>query len=109
MLIASSAFAQTRATNNYTNYNASAFCLQGKMANGQRVFYGAVAADTRILPLGTLIEVDNLGIFKVSDTGSAIHGNRLDIWVRKCSDAVKFGIKHVRVRIISKLGGTKHE
>jgi 3D (Asp-Asp-Asp) domain-containing protein len=77
---------------------ATAYSLRGKMANGEYVHAGAVAADPRVLPMGTKILIDGLGIFTVKDTGGAIKGLRLDIWMGR--GAMKFGRKKVKVKIL---------
>lgn len=85
-----------------SSYNATAYCLKGRTANGGSVRRGIVAADTRILPLGTQIQLDAgsySGTYTVADTGGAVKGRRLDIWVPSCSEAVRFGRKKVSVSV----------
>lgn len=86
----------------YKSYVATAYCLQGKMANGQRVHSGAVAVDPRVIPLGSQIDILGLGTFTAKDTGGDIKGNRLDLWVPSCSQALKFGRKTVKVKVLQK-------
>lgn len=81
-------------------FNATAYCLQGKMANGQRVHHGAIAADPRILPLGTKVHIEGMGAYVVKDTGGAIKGNRIDIWMPSSSQARSFGRKHVQLTVL---------
>lgn len=95
----------TASTSEYSNYTATAYCLQGKTADGSKVRKGIVAADPRVLPLGATIDIKDKGVFKVADTGGAIKGTRLDIWMGSCSDARQFGRQTVQVKIIS----TKHK
>lgn len=88
---------------NTKSFVATAYSLSAnRMANGQRVHYGAVAADPRVLPLGTVIYIEGMGQFVVKDTGGAIKGNRLDIWMPSTKNAFKFGRRTVKVRVISK-------
>lgn len=79
---------------------ATAYSLRGKMANGQSVHAGAIAADPRVLPLGTVVYIDGMGTFIVKDTGGAIKGNRIDIWMSK--GAMQFGRRTVKLKVISK-------
>lgn len=81
-------------------FTATAYSLRGKMANGQKVHRGAIAADPRVLPLGTVVYIEGMGTFTVKDTGGAIKGNKVDIWMS--SNAMKFGKRTIRLRIISK-------
>lgn len=88
-------------TTNALTFVATAYSLRGKMANGQQVHAGAIAADPRILPIGTIVRVDGMGTFVVKDTGGAIKGRRLDIWMKSRKDALHFGRRNVTLRIIS--------
>ncbi len=88
-------------------FRATAYCLKGKTAMGGAVRRGIVAADPRILPLGSRIQIDAgsySGTYTVADTGGAVRGRVLDIWVSSCSEAVRFGRKSITV---SRLGKNK--
>lgn len=76
-----------------TGYNGAEFGSAGYMANGQRVYWGAVAVDPTVIPLGTRMYIQGFGdkVFVASDTGSAIKGNRIDIWFPTVQDALNFG------------------
>ncbi len=81
---------------------ATAYCLQGRTASGSNVRRGIVAADPRVLPLGTRIKMtagSYTGSYVVADTGGGIKGRRLDVWVGSCSEAKRFGRKSVSVNI----------
>jgi len=86
----------------YKNYVATAYCLQGRMANGQKVHSGAVAVDPRLIPLGSQIDILGLGTWTAKDTGGDIKGNRLDLWFPSCSQALKFGRRTVKVKVLQK-------
>jgi 3D (Asp-Asp-Asp) domain-containing protein len=82
------------------SFSATAYCLQGRTASGSGVRRGIVAADPRILPLGTRINLgagSYSGSYIVADTGGAIRGRKLDIWVANCSEARRFGRRTVTV------------
>lgn len=81
-------------------FSATAYCLKGRTALGHSVRRGIVAADPRILKLGSRIGLsagNYSGTYLVSDTGGAIKGRKLDIWVPSCSEAVRFGRRSVGV------------
>lgn len=81
-------------------FSATAYCLSGKTAMGHGVRRGIIAADPRVLKLGSKITIDAgpwSGTYLVSDTGGAIKGKKLDIWVPNCSEARKFGRRSVQV------------
>lgn len=76
--------------------NSTAYCLQGTMANGQKVRAGSVAMNG--VPLGTKITV------RSSPTGRKHwvvrdrigHGTQLDFWVPTCGQAIRWGRRNVR-------------
>ena len=86
-------------------FKATAYCLKGKTAMGGAVRRGIVAADPRVLPLGSRIQLNAgsySGTYTVADTGGAVRGRILDIWVSTCSEAVRFGRKSVMVSKLRK-------
>jgi 3D (Asp-Asp-Asp) domain-containing protein len=88
-------------------FKATAYCLQGRTATGGGVRRGIVAADPRVLPLGTQIQMtagSYSGTYTVADTGGAVRGRILDVWVPSCSEAMRFGRKTVMVSVLSKKG-----
>lgn len=85
----------------YRTFNASAYCLKGKTATGVPVRNGLVASDRRVLPMGTKIYIHGLGLYTVADTGGAIKGNRIDIYMVSCSEAKRFGRKTVNLKVIT--------
>ena len=81
-------------------FSATAYCLSGRTAMGHGVRRGLIAADPRVLKLGSRVYINAgqwSGSYLVSDTGGAIKGKRIDIWVPGCSEARKFGRRTVQV------------
>jgi 3D (Asp-Asp-Asp) domain-containing protein len=86
-------------------FTATAYCLRGRTATGGSVRRGIVAADPRVLPLGTRINLNAgaySGTYVVADTGGAVKGRKLDIWVPSCAEAKRFGRRSVRVSVLGK-------
>jgi len=69
-------------------------------ATGKEIKEGMIAVDTRVIPLGTKIEIKDMGIFKAEDTGGKIKGNRIDIYFELKKEAKEFGRKGVWIKII---------
>ena len=81
-------------------FSASAYCFTGRMANGQGVRRGMIAADPRVLRMGSKVYINAgqwSGVYTVGDTGGAIKGKRIDIWVPGCSEARRFGRRSVQI------------
>ena len=81
-------------------FSATAYCFSGRTAMGHGVRRGLIAADPRVLKLGSRVYINAgqwSGTYLVSDTGGAIKGKRIDIWVPGCSEARKFGRRTVQV------------
>jgi len=86
-------------------FKATAYCLRGKTASGRYVRRGIVAADPRVLRLGTRIHMSAgkySGNYVVGDTGGKIRGRILDIWVPSCKEARSWGRRTVKVKVLSK-------
>ena len=87
------------------SFKATAYCLKGRTASGGSVRRGIVAADPRVLPLGTRINISAgaySGTYTVADTGGAVRGRILDIWVPSCAEANKFGRRVIKVSVVGK-------
>lgn len=83
----------------------TAYCDVGETASGAHTRRGIVAADPKVLPLGSRIRVQGLGkafdgTYDVEDTGREVKGRELDIFMRDCRQAKVFGRKPARVKIL---------
>ena len=82
------------------SFSATAYCLAGKTALGHKVRRGIIAADPRVLRLGSTVTIASggyAGKYLVSDTGGRIKGKKIDIWMPNCSEARKFGRRNVQI------------
>lgn len=87
---------------------ASAYCLcalcvgpnvrHGLTASGTRPVAGWTVACPRSLPFGTVVRIDGLGARQCHDRGSAIRGERLDVFMESHSEARQFGRRWLAVR-----------
>ena len=70
--------------------------------NGQKLRDGMVAADLKLYPIGTKIFIPKLNkVFTVTDTGSAIRNQRLDIWMNSKQKALNWGVQTLDVYILN--------
>ena len=82
------------------SFVATAYCLRGRTAMGHGVRQGLIAADPRVLGLGSRVNLNAGGYsgnYLVSDTGGKIKGRRIDIWMASCSEARRFGRRNVTI------------
>ena len=106
--------AQTDLTLTYVgSFSCTAYCSEeyahicgeghGITSSGAKVQPGVtVAADTSILPYGTVVYIEDVGLRVVPETGSAVVGNKLDVAVNTHTDALGwYGLGSHRVWIIS--------
>ncbi|VEF48093.1 cell wall protein [Bacillus freudenreichii] len=64
---------------------------------GQKV----IAVDPSVIPLGSKVHVEGYGTAIAGDTGGAIKGNKIDIFVPSKSEAVSFGVKTVKIKVLN--------
>ncbi|MGH9901793.1 MAG: 3D domain-containing protein [Pyrinomonadaceae bacterium] len=86
------------------SFIATAYCLRGRTASGRYVAKGVIAADRRILPLGTRVRIQAgrySGEYLVADTGGAIRGRKIDIWMPSGSEAMRFGRRSIKLTVLS--------
>lgn len=68
-------------------------------ASGKKAVEGVtVAADTSVLPFGTVIRIGDEE-YTVQDTGSAVQGNTIDIYFDDHQDALEHGVKYQTVEV----------
>lgn len=87
-----------------TSYVATAYSLRGRTASGRMVSRGLIAADPRILPLGSRVRLEVPGYhgeYLVADTGGLIKGKRIDIWIPSTREAMRFGRRTVKLTVLS--------
>jgi 3D (Asp-Asp-Asp) domain-containing protein len=84
---------------------ATAYSTKGNTVKGVETQPGIVAADKRVLPLGSTIRVTEAGkysgLYVVTDLGTAIIGNRIDIYIAELEEAKAFGRKDVMVELLA--------
>lgn len=72
----------------------------------QRDVLSTIAADIEIFPLGTLLYIPGYGYGVVADTGSAIKGNKIDLYYETVEEVFKeWGKKTVEVFVLKKGDG----
>ena len=86
------------------HFTATAYSLRGRTASGRGVTRGLIAADRKVLPLGTRVRLDAghySGEYLVADTGGLVRGRKIDIWVPSTGEAMRFGRRLVKLTVLT--------
>ena len=78
---------------------ATAYTLRGHTATGAPVGYGIVAVDPNVIPLGTRMTIPGYGEGVAADTGGAIQGAVIDVWVPTAAAAAAWGRRTVTITL----------
>lgn len=99
---------QVTAYRNLGNFKITHYCAcktccgknaQGITASGKRVEENkTIAVDPKVIPLGTKVMINGQE-YEAQDTGSAIKGNIIDIYVADHQEALKLGVKYADVYV----------
>ena len=76
----------------------------GITASGAKVKENhTIAVDPNVIPLGTYVYIEGIGIRKAEDTGSAIKGKKIDVYIPELDEALEFGVKkNVKVYVLGR-------
>lgn len=95
----------TKITVKATAYTASCEGCSGTTATGVDLNANpdakVIAVDPNVIPLGSKVFVEGYGEATAADTGGAIKGNRIDVFIPSEQDALNWGNKQVNVTIIN--------
>ncbi|KOS61287.1 LysM peptidoglycan-binding domain-containing protein [Lysinibacillus agricola] len=88
-----------------TAYTAYCEGCSGITANGTDIRSNpnlkVIAVDPRVIPLGTRVWVEGYGEAIAADTGGAIKGNKIDVFIPTEGQARQWGVKSVTVKILN--------
>jgi 3D (Asp-Asp-Asp) domain-containing protein len=66
----------------------------GMTRSGTRATEGrTIAVDTNVIPMGTWVYIEGIGLRKAEDTGGAVKGKKIDVYYESDATAKKFGLK----------------
>ncbi len=88
-----------------TAYTASCNGCSGVTATGLNLHANpgakVIAVDPSVIPLGTKVYVEGYGYAVAADKGSAIKGNKIDVFFASKADAYRWGRKTVKIKILN--------
>ncbi|MGE7765221.1 3D domain-containing protein [Peribacillus sp. NPDC096540] len=90
-------------TVNATAYTANCKGCSGITASGLNLKKNpnvkAISVDPKVIPLGTKVHVEGYGEAIAADKGSAIKGNKIDVFYSSHTKAINWGRKTVKVKV----------
>jgi len=86
-------------------YTATAYCKGTITASGAAVRSGIAAADPALLPVGSVIQVEGApdkynGVYTIMDTGPAVQGRQIDLYMWSCYEALDFGRRPIKLTVL---------
>jgi uncharacterized protein YabE (DUF348 family) len=75
----------------YTGYNT---------ASGVPPRFGVAAVDPQVIPMGSHLYIEGYGFARALDKGSAILGNRIDVFLETEEQTYRWGVRRVKVYIL---------
>ncbi len=87
------------------SFTATAYCKGTTTAAGTAVRRGIAAADRHVLPPGSVVTLSTGdqefdGVYTILDTGPAVQGRILDLYVWSCNEALAFGRRKITATIL---------
>jgi 3D (Asp-Asp-Asp) domain-containing protein len=79
--------------------STTAYSLPGHTSSGLHTGWGVVAVDPSVIPLGTHLTIPGYGEAVAADTGTAIVGNRVDLWFPTLTLARAWGRRTVTITL----------
>ncbi|QTD42921.1 LysM peptidoglycan-binding and 3D domain-containing protein [Sporosarcina sp. Te-1] len=60
-----------------------------------------IAVDPKLIPLGTKVWVEGYGEAIAGDTGGAIKGHKIDVFIPSYENAMEWGVKKVKIKVLN--------
>lgn len=80
---------------------ASAYTYTGyRTATGKNPQVGMVAVDPRVIPMGSRLYIEGYGYAQAADTGGAIKGNKIDVFMEDRAQCLSWGRRTVKVYVL---------
>lgn len=82
--------------------SATAYTYTGnRTATGKHPAVGMVAVDPRVILLGSRLYVEGYGFAVAADTGGAVKGNSIDLFMEERAQCLKWGRRNTKVYVLN--------
>lgn len=86
-------------------FSATAYCKGITTTSGVPAQTGVAASDPSLLPVGSVVDIDARdarynGIYTVMDTGPAVQGRLVDLYMWNCNEALQFGRQPIHLKVL---------
>jgi 3D (Asp-Asp-Asp) domain-containing protein len=89
-----------------TSYSSGEPGVGTRTATGTTVRWGVVSVDPQVIPLGSELEIEGFGgRFVAEDTGGAVRGAQVDVWLPDVEASYRFGAQYRRVTVLREGSG----
>ena len=93
--------AVSRSASRTMTVQATAYTHTGNpTATGVMPKVGMIAVDPKVIPLGTKVYVEGYGYATATDTGGAIKGNIIDLFMNTKQECIQWGRRTVDIKIL---------
>ena len=69
-------------------------------SRGVQTRVGVIAVDPNVIPYGSKIYVPGYGWGTALDTGGAIKGNVIDIWMPTYNQCIQWGVRDLTIKVV---------
>lgn len=102
---------KTQASTNSTAENKDIICYTTAYTGGGKTFLGltcarnvngisTISVDPNVIPLRSILYIEGYGYAIAVDTGSAIKGNKVDVYFDTLQECYDWGTRYVKVTIL---------
>lgn len=84
------------------NVVATAYTGYSTTSTGQKPVWGTIAVDPKVIPYGTKVYIPKFNkVFIANNTGGAIKGNKIDIFMNTKKECYSWGRKNIEIHILN--------
>lgn len=84
------------------NVVSTAYTGYSTTSTGQKPMWGTIAVDPKVIPYGTKVYIPQFNkIFVANNTGGAIKGNKIDIFMNTKKECYNWGRKNIEIHVLN--------